>query len=284
MGTACAGADVNATRRGDVREGRLMTWSPQRRRDAAMDSVDGRVGIITGAAAGIGRAAAEAFAAAGARLVLADRDGEGVGRVAQRLRDTGADLVAVRCDVSDEEDVAAMVAAATDRWGRLDIAFNNAGAAAPLERSSRADWDRTIAVNLTGTWLCMRAEIAAMRAAGGGAIVNCSSIAGLVGFPAAGAYVASKHGIVGLTRSAALDLADAGIRVNAICPGVVDTPMVTRATGGDAARRDALVAGEPIGRMGAPEEIAHAALWLCSAAASFVTGAAIAVDGGWTAR
>ena len=244
------------------------------------------VALITGAASGIGRAAAELFSARGARVVLADRDEAGE-RVAATLRAGGRDAAFARCDVARPGDVRDLVAQALSRYGRLDWAFNNAGTegvSARVEDIAPEDWDRTIAVNLTGVWHCMREEIPAMRRSGGGSIVNCSSIAGLCGFATAGAYTASKHAVVGLTRAAALECAAEGIRVNALCPGVIETPMVTRATHGDADAAAALVAGEPMGRMGTPEEVAEAALWLCGAGAGFVTGAALAVDGGWTAR
>jgi NAD(P)-dependent dehydrogenase (short-subunit alcohol dehydrogenase family) len=245
------------------------------------------VALITGAASGIGRAAAGLFAARGAAVALGDVDAEAGEAVAAGLREAGHEALFVRCDVSRDDEVAALVAATLDMFGRLDQAFNNAGTegtSAAITDLTDEQWSRTIAVNLTGVWRCMRHEIPAMRAGGGGAIVNNASIAGLVGFPLAGAYTASKHGVIGLTRAAALECADAGIRVNAVCPGIIDTPMITRATGGDADAAAALVAGEPVGRMGTSEEIAEVAHWLCSPAAGFVTGIALPADGGWTAR
>ena len=184
-------------------------------------------------------------------------------------------------------DVDALIGTAVRRFGHLDVAFNNAGIEgdqAPLHESSRDNWDRVIAVNLTGVWACMRAELAHMAPRRTGAIVNCSSVAGIVGFAGIPAYVASKHGVVGLTMNAALDYAEAGVRVNAICPGVIDTEMVERFTGGDPEAEAQMRSLEPVGRLGTPEEVAQSVVWLCSDAASFVTGQAIAVDGGFVAR
>jgi NAD(P)-dependent dehydrogenase (short-subunit alcohol dehydrogenase family) len=193
----------------------------------------------------------------------------------------------VGTDVSDPAQVAELVRATIARFGRLDYAFNNAGtegAQAPTGDCTIENWQRTIAINLTGVFLCMREEIPRMLAGGGGAIVNNSSVAGLVGFAGIPAYTASKHGIIGLTKTAALEYVTQGIRVNAVCPGVIETEMITRFTHGDPAVAAQLLQAEPVGRMGAPTEIADAVVWLCSERASFITGQAIAVDGGFVAR
>ncbi|MCL4293827.1 MAG: glucose 1-dehydrogenase [Acidimicrobiia bacterium] len=252
-----------------------------------MSELAGKVGIVTGAATGIGRAAAEALAAVGAAVVVADVDEARGEKVAAGIVERGGRAVFVRTDVSDDADVSAMVGRAVQEFGGLDVAFNNAGVEgtpAPLHETTPEAWARTVAVDLTGVWSCLRHEVPAMLGRGGGSIVNCSSVAGLVGFPAMAAYVASKHGVIGLTRTAALEYATEGIRVNAVCPGVIDTEMVARFTHDTAEAEEALLASEPVGRMGRPEEIADAVVWLCSERSSFVTGQAIAVDGGFVAR
>jgi NAD(P)-dependent dehydrogenase (short-subunit alcohol dehydrogenase family) len=247
-----------------------------------------RVAVVTGAASGIGRATARAFAQSGVKVVLADISVEvGEGVAAEINRQTAVQTSFVRCDVSKSADVERMVRHAIERFGRIDYAFNNAGMEglqAATAECSEENFDRTIAVDLKGTWLCMKYEIPQMLKQGAGVIVNCSSIAGLVGFANIPAYVAAKHGVIGLTKTAALEYAKANIRVNAVCPGVIHTPMVDRFVGGDAEAMKALTAGEPIGRIGEPSEIADTVLYLCSAGASFITGVALPADGGWVAQ
>ncbi len=247
----------------------------------------GPVAIVTGGAAGIGRAAAHELARRGAAVVVADVDEAQGEQAARALRDDGHRSVFVAADVSRAADVAALVAAAQREFGRLDWAFNNAGiegTTAETAELSEEAWDTVLAVNLTGVWLCMRHEIPAMLETGGGAIVNCASIAGLVGFPGAGAYVAAKHGVVGLTRTAALEYAQRGVRVNAVCPGIIHTAMIDRYAHGSRGVEAQLAAGEPVGRMGTADEVASAVGWLCAPESGFVTGTALPVDGGWTAQ
>jgi NAD(P)-dependent dehydrogenase (short-subunit alcohol dehydrogenase family) len=249
--------------------------------------MQGKVAMVTGASTGIGRAAALAFAREGAHVALADVDRERGEETAAAVEGLGVDAIFIRADVSDGSSVADLVRGTVDRLGRLDFAFNNAGIEgmqAPTADCTIENWNRTIAVNLTGVFLCMREEIPRMLDHGGGVIVNNSSVAGLVGFAGIPAYAASKHGILGLTKTAALEYATRGIRVNAVCPGVIDTEMITRFTHGDAAVADQLLEAEPVERLGAPSEIADAVIWLCSERASFVTGHALAVDGGFVAR
>ncbi len=247
----------------------------------------GKVALITGAGSGIGRATALAFARAGARVAVADVTVAGGEETVRQITAAGGEARFVRCDVSKGAEVERMVAETVAAFGRLDCAFNNAGvegAQAPTADSTPDNWDRVIGVNLSGVYYCLRAEIPALLRGGGGAIVNCASVAGLVGFAGSAAYTASKHGVLGLTRAAALEYATQGIRVNAVCPGVIQTPMIERFTGNNPQAQAAMVALEPIGRVGRPEEIADAVLWLCSERASFMVGHALAVDGGFVAR
>jgi NAD(P)-dependent dehydrogenase (short-subunit alcohol dehydrogenase family) len=246
-----------------------------------------RVALVTGAATGIGRAAALAFAHEGADVVVADIDDERGTKVAAEVEAVGVHAIFVHADMSRPDEVDELVNRTVERFGRIDYAFNNAGiegTPAPTDECTRENWDRTIATNLTGVFSCMHAEIPKMLAQGGGVIVNNASVAGLVGFAGIPAYTASKHGVVGLTRNAALDYATRNIRVNAVCPGVIDTEMVERFTHHDTEAMQELTKTEPIGRLGTPDEIADAVVWLCSDRASFVTGQAIAVDGGYVAQ
>lgn len=245
--------------------------------------LQGKVAMVTGAGGGIGRASALAFARSGASVLVSDvHDGHGEETVAL-IRGMGGTAAYQRCDVSDGAQVKAMVAAAVDRFGRLDCAFNNAGInSVALDEYEDAVWDRAMSVNLKGVMLCMREAAAVMLKQGGGSIVNTASINGVVGNPAQPAYTAAKHGVVGLTRHGALRWAKAGIRVNAVCPGVIDTAMTAQAVANPQARA-MIESMTPMGRMGRAEEIAEAVVWLCSDAASFITGQPLLVDGGVTA-
>jgi NAD(P)-dependent dehydrogenase (short-subunit alcohol dehydrogenase family) len=244
----------------------------------------GKVALITGAASGMGLATAQAFAEAGAAVVLADFKEDAVKAAAQKLVAAGHKAFAVRCDVSDDAQVEAMVDRTVADFGRLDAAFNNAGVMAkmaPTAESTLEDFERVTHVNLRGVWSCMKYQLRQMERQGSGAIVNCSSIGGIRGDRGIQSYTASKHGVIGLTRAAALEYAGKGIRVNAVCPGTIDTPFA-RAAFKDEREIEALSKALPIGRLGKPEEIASVVLWLCSPGASFVIGHAVVVDGGQT--
>ena len=244
----------------------------------------GKVSLITGGSYGIGRTTAIAFANAGAQVVIADIESNN--ETLRAIRQAGTEPVFMQCDVSKADQVQSMIQEIIKKFGRLDFAFNNAGIEGdngPLQECSLENWDRVLNVNLRSVFLCMKEQIPLMRSQGSGVIVNCASVAGMMGFTNLPAYVASKHGVIGITRAAALENAKQGIRINAICPGVIRTPMVERVTKGDPEVEASYTAMEPVGRMGEPNEIASAVLWLCSPDASFVTGAAIPVDGGMTA-
>ena len=245
----------------------------------------GKVALVTGAASGMGLATARAFAEAGAAVVLADAREDAVNAEAQKLVDAGHRAIAVRCDVSDDEQVAAMVDRTVAEFGRLDAAFNNAGVMArlvPTADSTREEWDRVIGINLRGVWSCLKYELRQMERQGSGAIVNNASVGALTGNPGIGSYIASKHGVVGLTRTAALEYVQHGIRVNAINPGLIDTQIARDVVSGDEEAYNEIAKQVPIARAGQPEEIASAVLWLCSPGASYVVGHALTVDGGMT--
>lgn len=246
----------------------------------------GKVAFVTGGASGIGRAAALAFARAGASVALADVGEKANQQTAELIEQEGGRALAVRCDVTRADDVKAALEKTFDSFGRLDFAFNNAGIEpkkpAPVADYDEEEWNRIIDIDLRGVFLCMKHEIPLMLKGGGGAIVNTSSGAGVIGIKGSPAYTAAKHGVIGLTRAAALDYAAQNIRINAVCPGYIDTPMMGRFTGDTAEGRAQVISEEPIGRMGHPEEIANAVLWLCSDAAGFVVGHPLVVDGGQT--
>lgn len=244
-----------------------------------------KVAIVTGGSFGIGRATALAFAKRGAKIVIADwKENQ---ETMDLIENLGGEAIFVKCDVSKSDDVKSLVEKTILTFGRIDFAFNNAGIegiSAPVQDCTEENWDKTIAINLKGIWLCMKYEIPEMLKKGAGVIINCSSVAGLIGFQSSPAYVASKHGVIGLTKTAALENAKTGIRVNAVCPGIIKTPMIDRVTRNNEEIEKQFTNMEPVGRMGQPEEIANAVIWLCSDEASFVTGVAIPVDGGFVAQ
>ncbi len=247
----------------------------------------GQVALVTGAAMGMGLAGARAFANSGAAVVLADLDGDLARKQAERIVAEGGKAVGVTCDVADEAQVAASIDCAVAEFGRLDMAFNNAGIQIPP--SDAADeplenFERVTAVNQRGVWACMKHELRVMRSQGSGAIVNNSSLGGLVGLPQRAAYHGSKHAVIGMTKSAGIEYAPRGIRINAVCPGTIDTPMVAAMLKGQSEAMAGIIKQQPIGRLGRAEEVAAAVLWLCSPGASFVIGVGLPVDGGFTAH
>jgi NAD(P)-dependent dehydrogenase (short-subunit alcohol dehydrogenase family) len=249
-------------------------------------SFDGKVAFVTGAGSGIGRAAAVAFAREGANVVVADVGEEGNHETARLVEAAGGRALAVRCDVTRADDVKAALKRTVEAFGRLDLAFNNAGVEpkklVPLAEVDEEEWERIMSVDLRGVFLCMKYEIPLMLEHGGGAIVNTSSGAGVIGIKNNAAYTAAKHGVIGLTRAAALEYAAKNVRINAVCPGYIDTPMIERFAGRSAEARAKVIAEEPIGRMGTPEEIAATVVWMCSDGAGFMVGHALVVDGGQT--
>ena len=256
-----------------------------------MGIVSGKIALVTGAAAGIGRATALKFAAEGAKVVVSDVVVPGGEETVAMIRANGGEALFAGADVSKTADVTALIAGTVAAYGQLDCACNNAGiegVIAPFTEQTEENFDRIIAVNLKGTFLCLQAEIAQMLTQGGGAIVNLSSVAGLIGFPGLSAYVASKHGVNGLTKNAALEYAKQGIRVNSVCPAGIDTRMLDslaeQATGGTMTSRQMMDGLHPMGRIGTPDEVADLIVWLCSDKASFMTGAHVPVDGGFVAQ
>jgi NAD(P)-dependent dehydrogenase (short-subunit alcohol dehydrogenase family) len=247
----------------------------------------GQVALVTGASSGMGLDTSRAFAAAGAAVVLADINENALREATDALIASGHQALGVVCDVTDEAQVSALVDRTVETFGRLDMAFNNAGIMLPL--SDAADepaerFDRVTAINLRGVWATMKHELRQMRSQGSGAIVNCSSLGGLVGSPGRASYHATKHGVIGLTKSAALEYAPRGVRINAVCPGTIETPMVAEMLATGELDADQAIAAQPIGRLGRGDEIASAVLWLCSPGASLIVGVALPVDGGYTAR
>ncbi len=250
-------------------------------------AMDGNVALVTGGSNGIGRATCIAFAQHGASVVVSDVDEKGGNETKARIEAAGGQAIFVACDVANPDEVKHLIDKTVSAYGRLDYAFNNAGIEGDMAVTadcSENNWDRVIGINLKGVWLCMKHEIPQMLQQGSGSIVNCSSVAGLAGFRQLPAYAASKHGLIGLTKTAALEYGVKGIRVNAVCPGVIQTPMIDRVTKNDPDTLEQFKALEPIGRLGKPEEIAESVVWLCTDKGSFVTGVAFPVDGGFIAQ
>lgn len=252
-----------------------------------MGTLEGKVVVITGAATGIGRASAELMAREGASIVIGDVNEIDAAETTKLINEKGGEAIFVKTNVSDESDVENLVNIVVEKYGRLDCAFNNAGiegALAPTSDHREADWNKVIDINLKGVFLCMKHQIRAMLGTGGGCVVNTASALGKVACPNMPAYVASKHGVIGVTRAAALEYSRHGVRINAIAPGVIETPMMRDRVFDQAPEaEEALLAMHPIGRFGRPEEIAEAVRWLCSDAATFVTGEVLSVDGGFVA-
>jgi len=250
--------------------------------------LDGRVALVTGGGSGIGRASSLAYARDGAKVVIVDVNVEGGEETVQSIKEAGGEAILVHADVSKAVEVQQMVDRTVEAYGRLDCAFNNAGVSGrsrgTMVDHSEEEWDRVIGTNLKGVWLCMKAQIPQMLKQGGGAIVNNASVAGLVGIRRTSAYVAAKHGVVGLTKAAALEYAESGIRVNAVCPGYINTPLVRSVFDQLEGMEEEVIARHPLGRLGEPHEIAEAVVWLSSDAASFVTGHTMTVDGGYVAQ
>jgi NAD(P)-dependent dehydrogenase (short-subunit alcohol dehydrogenase family) len=251
--------------------------------------LEGTVALVTGGASGIGRATALTFAREGAKLIIADMNEDRGQQTVHLITEKGGEAIFVRTDVSKAVEVQALISTAVETYGRLDCAHNNAGISsrprAPLHECTEETWDRVLAVNLKGVWLCMKYELIQMLKQSSGTIVNTASIMGLVGsWSGTAAYNASKHGVVGLTKTAALEYATSGIRVNAVCPGYIHTPLIEEALTSNPALEAQIITRHPVGRMGRPEEIAEAVVWLCSDAASFVTGHTLTVDGGYVAQ
>lgn len=247
----------------------------------------GQVALVTGASSGLGFATAKAFAESGATVVLSSQDTDKLNAATAQLAAAGHSVHAITCDVADEAQVADLIRETVAAFGRLDMAFNNAGVDGPHEdftATSGEAFDAVNNINLRGVWACMKHELLQMEIQGSGVIVNCSSLGGLVGLPGRAAYHATKHGVLGLTKSAGVEYASRGIRINAVCPGVFDTPMLTKLKNSKPESMEEIVKAQPIARLGEPDELAAAVLWLCSPAASFVIGTGISVDGGFTAQ